>query len=475
MRIAALTGLAALLCAAACDSVLDIEEPKMRPGEAGQGGEEGPDTGGSNSGSATVQGGGGAGEEGGTSTSGAGGSNPITGGAGGDGGTAGETTPKDCEYEAVRCGGEHDKTPEVCDENGHWVQNTAEQPAGECEVLCTDGKCAQCKDGDKRCTACGPNEADCNSNLLQKCEGGDWKDDVACKHYCDAGTCVTPPSCELAFEERTTCKVGEKSMSCCSSLHVPGGRFLRNYDGIDYPDDSHEATLTAFHLDRFEVTVGRLRQFVNAFDAIKAQLEAGDGKSDHVVGDTGWSESYPLPASKTELIEDLKCEGGTWVDDATKNNGLPANCVPYSVAYAFCIWDGGRLPTDAEWNFAASGGDQQRTYPWKPGPEDLPIDETRAVYGATAPMIVGSKFAGVGLFGQLDLAGNVAEWALDFSGDIPQSCVDCVNTTPAAERQTRGGGYLQDESSVVAPLSILSLDPKDRRSFVGFRCAREVK
>jgi formylglycine-generating enzyme required for sulfatase activity len=47
-------------------------------------------------------------------------------------------------------------------------------------------------------------------------------------------------------------------------------------------------------------------------------------------------------------------------------------------AYAFCIWDGGFLPTDAEWNYAAAGGAQQRAYPWSNPPTSLTIDPSYA-------------------------------------------------------------------------------------------------
>jgi len=64
------------------------------------------------------------------------------------------------------------------------------------------------------------------------------------------------------------------------------------------------------------------------------------------------------------------------------NPDVPMNCVDWYVAFAFCAWDGSRLPTEAEWNFAASGGTAQRIYPWSTAPGPV-IDSTFAWYNCT--------------------------------------------------------------------------------------------
>jgi formylglycine-generating enzyme required for sulfatase activity len=122
---------------------------------------------------------------------------------------------------------------------------------------------------------------------------------------------------------------------------------------------------------------------------------------------------------------------------------LPLNCVTWYIAQAFCIWDGGRLPTEAEWNFAAAGGSEQRLYPWtKPG--DTPVLEaTYAGFGAGAVIeAVGSYPAGAGRWGHFDLVGNVDEMARDAYGDPYPSnaCADCANVTDDDTAIVRGGG-----------------------------------
>src|SRR5262249_26580704 len=147
-----------------------------------------------------------------------------------------------------------------------------------------------------------------------------------------------------------------------------------------------------------------------------------------------------LPTSRDELIAKLKCDNPdfqTWTDTVGAHENLPINCVNWQMAFAFCAWDGGRLPTDAEWNYAASGGAERRSYPWG---SEAP-DATYAVYctdfsdmtmqcPSLAPhdiLPVGSKSKGNGRFGPSDLAGSMGEWTLDWFNEFPLTCSNCAN------------------------------------------------
>lgn len=459
------------VCAAACADVLDIQAPKTRPNDAGAAGEEttpsgaGTAAGGSSSGSAAVIGGAGQGGDAAPGGAGAGATAGASAGAGAGG--EGGTPTGECEKDELRCGGDAEKSPEICDETGHWIANAGEAE-GACEVGCLEGQCTECNEGDEpQCKVCADEGEGCNTNQPQKCVAGVWTDDGdACGQYCANGACVTTRSCDPAFKARTTCA---SELSCCNSLRVSGGTFDRFLD--EDTETPYPATVSPFSLDKFEVTVGRMRQFVIDFEQFKLDLQDGDGKSTHIAADVGWRTTYELPTSKDDFIAKLKCDGeATWSDTLSDNNELPINCVTYNVAYAFCIWDGGRLPTEAEWEFAATGGAEKRPYPWG-GPD---VTTEYANYSSEAPLAPGSKPLGNGRWDQADLAGNLAEWVLDYNGGYPESCQDCVNAASASTRVFRGGAYALDESSALASVRD-SLAPVTALSFMGFRCAHDLE
>jgi sulfatase modifying factor 1 len=272
---------------------------------------------------------------------------------------------------------------------------------------------------------------------------------------------------------------------CCASSLIPGGTFYRSYDGMNHLDKSYPAHVSDFRLDAYEVTVGRFKQFVAAY--AQDMIAEGAGKNPNDPSDTGWQAAWNasyLPANQAQLTSNIECAPAyqTW---NAGTDDLPMNCLDWFEAEAFCIWDGGRLPTEAEWNYAAAGGTQQRVYPWGLTPPDS--DANFAVYGcyyfAVAPSgcvgvgniaPVGSAPAGDGRWGQSDLVGNVWEWAQDwYVSPYINPCNDCggPNVMNSAARVLRGGSF---NSFFLSISDRYSDSPSTHGPSYGARCARSA-
>jgi formylglycine-generating enzyme required for sulfatase activity len=275
---------------------------------------------------------------------------------------------------------------------------------------------------------------------------------------------------------------------------LPEGSFERGYTNSEGGPaaETAPATVSAFYLDKYEVTVGRFRQFVAAWsggsgwtppEGAGKHSALGGGNGLNAVGggyEQGWSSADNASISPTDIH--LACYSGTWTSTVGGNEDKPINCVNWYEAYAFCIWDGGFLPSEAEWEYAAAGGEDQREYPW--GATDPGTANDYAIYGCYYPSgmgpcsgamnlaPVGFALRGAGLWGQVDLAGNVEEWGLDWY-QVPYSdpCADCAYLTATNRRVLRGGNFFEFASSTQVSYRDGS-PPTTRSAYYGVRCAR---
>jgi formylglycine-generating enzyme required for sulfatase activity len=264
-----------------------------------------------------------------------------------------------------------------------------------------------------------------------------------------------PVDGDACGQTTATCQTNQTTWGC------PQGAWL-NLGGLDAGmggDDElpeHATRVGYYGLDRYEVTVGRMRAFVEAYDkpALLTSLAGGLGEHPDIAG-TDWQGGWDdeLPDTANDLETSLLCDDSqTWTSMPGANETYPINCVSWYLAYAFCAWDEGRLATEAEWERAAIGGEENRLYPWG---STAPSDAL-ANYSATdnsTNVDVFAKPAGAGRYGQEGIAGSIWEWVFDdhdpmwYSG-AGNDCQDCANTDDVGARVMRGGDWQYNAPSL---------------------------
>jgi formylglycine-generating enzyme required for sulfatase activity len=314
-------------------------------------------------------------------------------------------------------------------------------------------------------------DVDCGGSSAPKCDTG-----KSCKtagdcttNVCgDSGNCQIAPSCTGKIGADNHCGPSFDE-SCCSSADVP----TTDYSVAKWNLTAH---VSEYRLDKYEITVGRMRAFFDAmqgspqtnFEPKVLAAKPSAGANPHVAG-SGWSPSWTkrLPASWTDIasrygdpaeapdgtqfcMRGANGDYGTSTYKSTADDNVsiadnfemkPIVCIDWYTLYAFCAWDGGRLPTSIEWG-AAAGDDQGYTYSWgfDPPSETNVVTALKGFVGDYPDFTWGApvRFAGdrgthvapggqkqAGHLGHFDLSGNVAEWLLD--SYVPTgTCTDCA-------------------------------------------------
>ena len=220
-------------------------------------------------------------------------------------------------------------------------------------------------------------------------------------------------------------------------LRIPGGELRMGSDEED--DDArpvHGVRVSPFWMARYEVTREQYERFMT---------ETGHAKP------AQWTNKLLAASSSQPVV------GVTW-DDALQ----------------FCRWAGGRLPTEAEWEFAARGTTTRR-YPW--GDEEP--DPTRASFhldvgfGSTRP--VGTAQEGASPFGIMDLAGNVFEWCSDWYGSryYAESPKENPPGPPSGEQRVMRGGAWISMPDACRSAARAKYPPASRSTLVGFRLVKD--
>jgi formylglycine-generating enzyme required for sulfatase activity len=257
----------------------------------------------------------------------------------------------------------------------------------------------------------------------------------------------------------------------------------------------HPVRVSPFWLDKFEVTVGRFRRFVDSYtpDSIPKTGDGAHPSNGSSGWEADWNSSMPKDGAdfKQKLISHYDgCDDNfhTWTPASGMSECLPINCIDFYTAFAFCIWDGGRLATEAEWEFAAAGGEKNLMYPWgsaAPDNEHAVFDCTATGSSSCTPADIrpiGSKSPlGDGSFGHADLAGSMLEHVRDvmdqnyYKENPPNKLltdpIDLAFDGTAVNNVVRGGSY-QDSAALLRSAARFGNARSNHLDNVGFRCAR---
>jgi eukaryotic-like serine/threonine-protein kinase len=256
-------------------------------------------------------------------------------------------------------------------------------------------------------------------------------------------------------------------------IRIGGGKmFMGARDLNDAAKPPHEVTVSTFCLDRTEVTT-------DAYMACAAR-----GECERPPDRVSWSGMTPEQSARFSPL----CNA-----DKPGRGEHPINCVAFVMAENYCKKRGARLPTEAEWEFAARGS-SQRKYPWGDAMPDRAhlnacgkecrrwFDEQgvacRAMHdeddGYAGTAKVGSYPAGASAHGVLDLAGNVWEWTSDWYGPYDGSpAVDPKGPATGEKRVVRGGDFLGYQIEWARPAYRWMSDPETYNHAIGFRCAHD--
>jgi formylglycine-generating enzyme len=320
----------------------------------------------------------------------------------------------------------------------------------------------------------------------------------------------------LCVTSLTSAQTPERPPHARGMVWIAGGEFTMGSTWELARSDEkpvHRVRLDGFWMDATEVTNAQFRRFAEAtsyvttaeqapkIEELMAQLPPGSKPPPATMLVPG-SLVFSLP-SKNEVGGWEWRPGASWRNPNGPGSSLdgrndhPAVHVSWFDAAAYCQWDGKRLPTEAEWEYAARGGLADQPYVW--GEDSLKADAPRANtwqgifphqnigtdgYITTSPV---KSFSPNG-YGLYDMAGNAWEWVQDWyrpdtysrqagEGVLvnpkgPDSSYDPHEPT-VPKRVHRGGSYLCHESycSGYRPSARMKASPDTSLSHTGFRCA----
>ncbi|MCA9942797.1 MAG: SUMF1/EgtB/PvdO family nonheme iron enzyme [Anaerolineales bacterium] len=286
---------------------------------------------------------------------------------------------------------------------------------------------------------------------------------------------ATPDPAQLAVEAQLNSYIRDQDNM--PVLFISGGAFQMGLPdvGDDADNPQRQVTVDSFYLDQYEVTVQQFADFLNRQGSNNEACNGVDCATTAVF------------TSLTNLLNNLG------VFEARPGTArFPATWVTWEGAAAYCSAVGARLPTEAEWEYAARGTDG-RLYPWGLAAPVLyetavfnnNLAQSLSVFFPRAFVRVDTLPNGASPFGVLGMAGGAAEWVQDwydpdfYSQPLPASGYNENDETGL--KVLRGGSWVDPPDQITTTRRI-ALSPSDPKTFVldeshigaGFRCARDA-
>ena len=231
---------------------------------------------------------------------------------------------------------------------------------------------------------------------------------------------------------------------------IPDGEFLMGSNYGD-PDETpiHKVYLDAFYIDKYEVTSLQFSEFLNQ----KGNQEEGGVAC--------------LNTSDGDCV--IEYRNGKYQPKSGYENH-PVIEVSWFGARAYAEWAGKRLPTEAEWEKAATGGLVGKKYPWGDS-----IDSSKANYGEDVGQTTPVGRYPPNNYGLYDMGGNVWEWVSDWYGEDYYSSSDSHRNPQGPnygfERVIRGAGWSND-AGYLRSASRSYVNPDSTSNHLGFRCSK---
>ena len=244
-------------------------------------------------------------------------------------------------------------------------------------------------------------------------------------------------------------------------VRVEGGTYKMGSKDSDKTADNdeqreHEVTIKTFEISKFEITVWEWKQYTKTN---KLNMPAKP--------DWGWQDNYPINGITWEEAI-AYCN---WLSKKEKLQPVYSKQGPNYVCNFKA--NGYRLPTEAEWEFAAKGGVKSKGYKFSGGNDANEVAWHKAI-SKNSPHTVGTKLPNeLGLY---DMSGNVWEWCWDWynkdyykieKGDNPKG-------PEMGERKCVRGGSWDSQVNYLRPANRISTPPNKTHEFYGFRVARTI-